>query len=103
MGCHRNHAFSHSPYQKKFEDTFVSHSGGPKNDLTPLKICPGGARYSKLVAGYNGSILEVSSPQIVRLSTLPRRFGILLEKCVIAISVAESPSNGIGGFLSSQW
>ena len=27
-GCHGNHAFLHSPYQKKFEDNFVSHSGG---------------------------------------------------------------------------
>ena len=32
--CHGNHAFSHSPYQKVFEDTFVSHSGGPNKQFS---------------------------------------------------------------------
>ena len=29
MGCHRNHTISHSPNQNFFEDTFISHPGGP--------------------------------------------------------------------------
>ena len=28
-GCHRNYAFSRSPYQISFEENFVSHSEGP--------------------------------------------------------------------------
>ena len=27
--CHGNHAFSRSPYQIAFEESFVSHSEGP--------------------------------------------------------------------------
>ena len=33
MGCHRNHAILHSPNQILFEDTFVSHSGGPNEQF----------------------------------------------------------------------
>ena len=33
MGCHGNHAFSHNPYPKIFEDNFVSHSGGPNEQF----------------------------------------------------------------------
>ena len=33
MGCHRNHAISHSPNQNFFEDTFVSHPGGPNEQF----------------------------------------------------------------------
>ena len=33
MGCHGNNAFSHGPYQKIFEDNFVSHSGGPNEQF----------------------------------------------------------------------
>ena len=33
MGWHRNHAISHSPNQNFFEDTFVSHPGGPNEQF----------------------------------------------------------------------
>ena len=33
MGWHRNHAISHSPNQTFFEDTFVSHPGGPNEQF----------------------------------------------------------------------
>ena len=33
MGCHRNHAISHSPNQFFFEDTFVSNPGGPNEQF----------------------------------------------------------------------
>ena len=33
MGCHRNHAISHSPNQNFFKDTFVSHPGGPNEQF----------------------------------------------------------------------
>ena len=33
MGWHRNHAISHSPNQIFFEDTFVSHPGGPNEQF----------------------------------------------------------------------
>ena len=39
-GCNGNHAFSHSPKQVYFEDTFVSyltHLGGLISNLTPMK------------------------------------------------------------------
>ena len=51
----------------------------------------------------SGSVLEASSPQIVWQSTLPRRFGIILEKILDRHerSVAESPSSGMGGALST--
>ena len=40
MGCHGNHAFSHS--QNKFQDKcFFSHSGGLNENLSPLRTCPG--------------------------------------------------------------
>ena len=42
MGCHRNHAISHSPNQNLYEDTFVSHSGGPNEQFGTHKSCPGG-------------------------------------------------------------
>ena len=43
MGCHRNHAISHSPNQNLFEDTFVSHSGGPSEQFgTHEKLSWGG-------------------------------------------------------------
>ena len=32
-GCQRNHAISHSPNQTFFEDTFVSHPGGPNEQF----------------------------------------------------------------------
>ena len=33
MGCHRNHAISHSPNHFFFEDTFVSNPGGPNKQF----------------------------------------------------------------------
>ena len=33
MGCHRNHAISHSSNKIFFEDTFVSHPGGPNEQF----------------------------------------------------------------------
>ena len=33
MGWHRNDAISHSPNQNFFEDTFVSHPGGPNEQF----------------------------------------------------------------------
>ena len=33
MGWHRNHAISHSPNKIFFEDTLVSHSGGPNEQF----------------------------------------------------------------------
>ena len=52
MGWHRNHAISHSPNQIFFEDTFVSHPGGPNEQFgTHEKLSWGGAREPKLDAG----------------------------------------------------
>ena len=43
MGWHRNHAISHSPNQNFFEDTFVSHPGGPNEQFgTHEKLSLGG-------------------------------------------------------------
>ena len=43
MGWHRNHAISHSPNQNFFEDTFVSHPGGPNEQFgTHEKLSWGG-------------------------------------------------------------
>ena len=47
QGCHGNHAFSHSPNEFMFRN-IISHSGGPGNNLSPMKNCHGGARYVKL-------------------------------------------------------
>ena len=45
MGRYRNHAISHSPNQNFFEDTFVSHPGGPNEQFgTHEKLSWGGAR-----------------------------------------------------------
>ena len=33
MGCHRNHAISHSLNQNYFEDTFISYPGGPNEQF----------------------------------------------------------------------
>ena len=33
MGWRRNHAISHSPNQNFFEDTFISHPGGPNEQF----------------------------------------------------------------------
>ena len=46
MGCHGNHALSHSPH-KLFLRTIFSHLGSPieqfgtMNDLAPMRNCPG--------------------------------------------------------------
>ena len=45
MGWHRNHAISHSPNQIFFEDTFVSHPGGPNEQFgTHEKLSWGGVQ-----------------------------------------------------------
>ena len=42
MGCHGNHAFSHSP-NHFFKDNFVSHLGGPNEQFgTYEKLSLGG-------------------------------------------------------------
>ena len=46
MGCHGNHAFSHSPNEFIFENIFF-----PGNNLASMKNCPGGARWVKLDTG----------------------------------------------------
>ena len=54
MGRHRNHAISHSPNQNFFEDTFVSHPGGPNEQFGTHKKLSwggGGASQPKLDAG----------------------------------------------------
>ena len=51
MGCHGNHAFSHCPYQKIFEDNFVRIQEVPMKNLAPMKNCPGGASKVKSDAG----------------------------------------------------
>ena len=33
MGCHGNHAFSHSPNLNSLEDNYVSHPGGPNEQF----------------------------------------------------------------------
>ena len=56
MGCHRNHEISHSPYQNFFEDTFVSHPGGPNEQFgTHEKFSWGGGVQCNLnwMPGYN--------------------------------------------------
>ena len=44
MGCHRNHAITHSPNQNFFEDTYVSHPGGPNEQFGTHENCPGGVQ-----------------------------------------------------------
>ena len=45
MGCHRNHAISHSPNQNLFEDTVISHPGGPNEQFgTHEKLSWGGVQ-----------------------------------------------------------
>ena len=50
MGCHGNHAFSHSPNEFMFR-TFFRIQGVPGNNLASMKNCPGGARWVKLDTG----------------------------------------------------
>ena len=47
MGCHRNHAISHSPNQNYFEDTFVWHPGGPNEQF---------GTHEKLSLGVQGNL-----------------------------------------------
>ena len=41
MGCHGNHAFSHSPYHF-LRTTLFRIQGVPMNNLAPKRNCPGG-------------------------------------------------------------
>ena len=41
MGCHGNHAFSHSPNEFIFENGFLSYSGGPREQFDINEKCPG--------------------------------------------------------------
>ena len=41
QGCHGYHAFSHSPNEFMFRNIIFSHSGGPENNLSPMKNCHG--------------------------------------------------------------
>ena len=52
MGCHGNHAFSHSPNKLIFEDNLFCIEGVAMNNLAPMRNCPGcgGAKYVKLAA-----------------------------------------------------
>ena len=44
MGCHGNHAFSHSSYQNCLRTPSFRIKGVPINNLAPMKNCPGDAR-----------------------------------------------------------
>ena len=46
-----------------------------------------------------GSVLEVSSPQIVWQSTLPRRFGIILEKILDRHEYSRIAAQWKGGLI----
>ena len=55
MGWHRNHAISHSPNQHFFEDTFVSHPGGPNEQFgTHEKLSWGVQGNLNWMPGYRG-------------------------------------------------
>ena len=41
-GCHGNHAFSTVQLSLSLRTKFVCISGVPRNDLAPMKNCPGG-------------------------------------------------------------
>ena len=41
IGCHGNHAFSHSKNNFIFEDNFIRMCGVPMNNLAPMRNCPG--------------------------------------------------------------
>ena len=41
MGCHGNHAFSHSLNKFNFEDNFFRMYGVPMNNLAPIEIVLG--------------------------------------------------------------
>ena len=47
MGCHRNHAISHSPNQYFFKDTFVSHQGGPNEQFGTHKKLSWGCKVTR--------------------------------------------------------
>ena len=67
MGCHRNHAISHSPNQIFFEDTFVSHPGGPNEQF---------GTHEKLSGGVQGNLNWMPGNLIVsRISHILHRFG----------------------------
>ena len=54
MGRHRNHAISQSPNQNFFEDTFVSHPGGPNEQFgTHEKLSWGVQGNLNWMPGYN--------------------------------------------------
>ena len=62
MGCHRNHAISHSPNQNFFEDTFVSHPGGPNKQFgTHEKLSWGVQGNLNWMPGYNANDKNVVS------------------------------------------
>ena len=73
MGCRGNYAFSHSPNQIVFEDTFVSHPGGPNEQfgthekLSCLNWTPGYMivvfQYHSHCFGFNINLLLDQFPQ----------------------------------------
>ena len=66
MGWHRNHAISHSPNQFFFEDTFVSHPGGPNEQF---------GTHEKLSWGVQGNLIWMPG------YTVGDEFHYVLECC----------------------
>ena len=68
MGCHENHAFSHSPYQF-FRTPSFRIQWAPRNILAPMKSCPGGCKVTEI--GCRGISLHL----LVQLPS-EKKFGI---------------------------
>ena len=41
IGCHGNHAFSHSKNNFIFDDNFIRMYGVPMSNLATMRYCPG--------------------------------------------------------------
>ena len=74
MGWHRNHAISHSPNQNFFEDTFVSHSGGPNEQFgTHEKLSWGGVQGNlNWMPGYMGQANQIVLAYLICFLTVFR-------------------------------
>ena len=88
MGWHRNHAISHSPNQNFFEDTFVSHPGGPNEQFgTHEKLSWGGGVQGNLnwMPGYKITIKNVKAER--------SNFKIFLKKMLEALYILSFLKN----------
>ena len=81
MVWHRNHAISHSPNQNFFEDTFVSHPGGPNEQFgTHEKLSWGMQGNLNWMPGYNALMKEAMGQ-----NKLFQSASLLMCNCTFAI------------------